>query len=307
MLKVKSKNLKRTILTLTLAGFGGFIGLGDVDAARVEFSPCSTSEYGIDLSIVNKYGVKDSITNPDEANYFTSFISEGYVVYCTEKGVPDLNFDSDNEPEWSTAKDADIDGSILQRVLAYGHQAKASSNSCSVEMAGTQLLVWFAAKEEADGTKEWRELTQAQLEDMITGSLSKDIAKYAYDLKQTVLNHKKYPSFTKTNKTDALDDTNKVTLLYNPSTYKYSASYTDTHNILSSWTLGSTSSKITADVDGNKLTITSTDDSVTEPISMTKRFRIGCKYYERNNSLERILIQYPYPVSVLCRRSDKRL
>lgn len=283
MLKVNNRNFRKTFLTLTLAGFSLF-GISNVDAARVEFEPCSTSTYGIDLDKVEPYAVKKSVSNPDEANYFTSFISNGYVVYCTEKGVPSLNFDSSNEPEWSNPKDADIDGSILQRVLAYGHQSKATSNSCSVEMAGTQLLVWFASKEEADGTKEWRELTEAQLKAMITGSQADKIAKYAYDLKQTVLNHKKYPSFTKTSKNDALADTNRLTLLYNPSTYKYSATYTDTHSILSTWTLGTIPNKISADISGNKLTITSTDDSVKDPISMSKRFRIGCKYYERNNS-----------------------
>lgn len=279
----------KVLILIFIFSFFSFISITNVEADYINTHICDSS-YGLNFSKLKPYAVKESISNPTSINNFTAFSSDGHVVYCTEKGVSAVNrTDSSDNPNYVSSAST-VENSLLAKALAYGYYSESSSTTCTVDKAATQLIVWFVSKEVADGTKEWRTLpvsssTGPDLIGMLSGSNASAIANKAAEIRSKVLNHDKIPSFSFTTSTAAIQDPNRMELKYVEASHHFTNSVTDSTSVFSGYTLGTNPTNITATKSGNKLTITSKNDSVTTPVSMSKVFKTGGTVYKRNDGV----------------------
>ena len=296
----KSIKIFMGVMLFTLIGF---LGIGNVSAITFAKQKCdpdyvkTTSTYtnyadlnsvkgtGPDYTDGKAYRVDQS--NPKKHWYvhttLTMFAAEGHTIYCTEHGVVYVN--TKNSPAFVSASGT-VDNNMIARVLAYGYNDNSNSVSCSASRVATQMLVHFAAKETADGTTGWRSLTASQMTgSLFSGSGASSIASEIVRIRSLVLDHDKIPSFAFKIAEAANNDPNKMELKYSEANRNFSNSKADTNGVFSTYTLGTNPTSVTATKSGNTLTITSKDDSVTTPISMSKVFKSG-GYYQRNGEFQ---------------------
>ena len=280
-----------------------FLGIGNVSAITLAKHKCdpdyvkTTSTYAnyADLNSVKGTGpdytdgkaYRVDRSNPKKHWYahttLTMFAAEGHTIYCTEHGVGYVN--TENSPAFVSASGT-VDNNMIARVLAYGYGANDENVSCSASRVATQMLVHFAAKETADGTTGWRSLTASQMTgSLFSGSGASSIASEIVRIRSLVLDHDKIPSFAFKTAEAANNDPNKMELKYSEANRNFSNSKADTNGVFSTYTLGTNPTSVTATKSGNTLTITSKDDSVTTPISMSKVFKSG-GYYQRNGEFQ---------------------
>ena len=188
-----------------------------------------------------------------------------------------------NEPFAPSTKQ--ISSSYVARSLAYGYYASTGSVACTANSTtdfrvATQIMVQFTAS----GRNNWQDLTRAQIQATLTGTRKDEVSLLAYDLKQTILNYKKIPSFA----ASSSDDVDKYTLNYDEENYRFSSSVTDTTGVFSfvdtkdyTWKVDSVPTKVTASKSGNTLKITSKDDAVTTPVTLSKTYIDDVAIYER--------------------------
>ncbi len=274
----------KSVLLLVVISFTVFVGINTVKADEIDYSRCSESSINYTSNYIS-YGVINSVKERDDytfAYHWTIYNSNGNVVYCTERGVPTLNNTDGSNPSFVSTS-YNVENDLMSRILAYGYSA-SSNNSCSVSRIATQMLVHFASKEIADGTTAWRTISQSTVQSTITGSLAPSVAAEFVRIRSLVLNHNIIPSFAFTTSDAASQDPNRVELKYSEANRNFSNSLTDSNGVLSTYTLGSNPSGVTASKSGNTLTIISKDDSQTTPISMSKSFKTGGTRYDRNSS-----------------------
>lgn len=286
-----SKSIKMFMGVLVFA-LMGFIGVSNVDAITIAHNTCEAS-YVTTTETYASYADLNSVKNgkaervDGKAWYahktITMFATDNHPVYCTEHGVNHVQVD--DSPAFVSSS-ATVDNNLIARVLAYGYYAKSNDVSCSASRVATQMLVHFASKEVGDGTTGWRSLTASQMTgSLFSGSGASSIASEIVRIRTLVLDHDKIPSFAFKTVDAANNDPNKMELKYSETNRNFSNSVTDKNSVFSSYTLGANPNKITASKNGNTLTITSKDDSVTTPVSMSKVFKTG-GYYVRNGEFQ---------------------
>ena len=268
------KSLKLWLFTVTLSLICT-LGICDV-YADVTAVTCS-DPYDINPSVYDDYTVWGDNSIHDSNSW--KFNSGGRIVYCSEKGVP---IDSSGGSYVSYQSLDDASNNLMARVLAYGYIGNNDEN-CSVARIGTQTVVHMAAKEIETGNTAWRNLTVSQISAMYSGSYKDSIASYAYNLMQQVFTHGTVPSFTKATSSEAASDSSRIELKYNEEARNFSNVLTNTNKetVLSTWTVKSVPSKVTAATSGENLTITSKDDSVSTPVSLSKTYKSGSTVYRR--------------------------
>lgn len=296
-----SKSIKMFMGVLVFA-LMGFIGVSNVDAMKINHQRCdksyvTTTKAYTDYADLNSVkgtaanGYKDGKAYRVDLDHkpwyvhtsLAMFAADGHTIYCTEHGIVYVN--AENSPAFVSSS-ATVDNNLVARVLAYGYYDKSNSTSCNASRVATQMLVHFAAKEVADGTTGWRSLTASQMTgSLFSGSGASSIASEVVRIRSLVLDHDKIPSFAFKTVDAANNDPNKMELKYSETNRNFSNSVTDKNSVFSSYTLGANPNKITASKNGNTLTITSKDDSVTTPISMSKVFKTG-GYYVRNGEFQ---------------------
>lgn len=199
----------------------------------------------------------------------------GKVVYCIEPGVPvDVGdqFSKRGEDFWDnypSGKNPTISPKVMKeqigRIMTYGWQGNASTswlstNSSDVDkLAGviaTQLLVWETIVGERDSQFNHVD-ANAQGKNNIKEYISSKnpirsqiFQKYA-KIEQAVKRHTMLPSFFSTNA-----DAGAYELKWDGE--QYSVTLTDTNNVLGNYSFTSSTAGLKFSVDGNKLTITST-------------------------------------------------
>lgn len=253
----------------------GVIGVSNVEA-DVTFQTCS-DPYNINVSVYDKYTTWGG--NASENNKSWKLWSGGRIVYCSEKGIGVTSAGGSYESYQSLDSTSN---NLMARVLAYGYVGN-NDELCSVARIGTQVVVHMAAKEIATSEKAWRSLTASQIASMFSGSYKTDIANYAYNLMQQVFTHGTTPSFAKNTSDEASSATDKIALKYDEATRSYTNTLTNTNKEtqLSTWKIKSVPDKVSAKINGENLIITSKDDSVSTPISMSKTYKTGTKVYIR--------------------------
>lgn len=290
-----NRNVKFFLYLCAIILIGSAFGVAKVDAVKIEASKCSKISF---KSEYKKYGIPNYVKNANNYNFFPSISyfnskgTNGRISYCIEKGIPPVNSSSGNNPDFKITTH-NSDNSMLARVLAYGYYGKASS-SCANKRLATQVLVGMATKEMYDGTQNWRKFSENDIKNLLGGDKKSDVAKEAYKIKTSVLQHNILPSFTFTTSEEASSNPNRLMLNYSETNRNFSNSETDSNGVLSTFTLNPAPAGITPSISGNKLTITSKNDSVTTPISMKKTFKDATLYRRSSNTLQDI-VNIPEP------------
>ena len=275
-----NRNRLKSLIVCMFILIGCFAFVGDVNAVSIDTNTCAENYYDINSDYYT-YAQEVTSTETIERHSQVFLFSYGnHVVYCTQKGVPLMY---GNEPFAPSTKQ--ISSSYVARSLAYGYYASTGSVACTANSTtdfrvATQIMVQFTAS----GRNNWQDLTRAQIQATLTGTRKDEVSLLAYDLKQTILNYKKIPSFA----ASSSDDVDKYTLNYDEENYRFSSSVTDTTGVFSfvdtkdyTWKVDSVPTKVTASKSGNTLKITSKDDAVTTPVTLSKTYIDDVAIYER--------------------------
>lgn len=286
----KKINIFMALLLMTLVSI---VGIGKVDAAAISVKQCDTSvirpasgslqhQYFIINSVWNEWKEENNNTPGD---HFTSYASDsGHLVYCVERSAHYLN-NSDN-PSY-IASTANVNSDLVARALAYGYQANTSTPTCNNNFIATQLIVWMASKQQADGgfnILSESSVSKSTLSSLVSGSSASAVVDLAYSILTEMRNHEVIPSFAYASVDAAQKVTDKPILKYSEANRNFSGSMTDTKAVFSKFKLGSNPTSVTATQSGNTLTITSKDDSVTTPISMSRTYSDGGTVYTRKGT-----------------------
>ena len=280
-------------MALLLMALVSIIGIGKIDAAEISVEQCSKSvirpasgslqhQYFIINSVWNEWKKENNNTPGD---HFTSYASNsGHLVYCVERSAHYLN-NSDNPSYIASA--ANVNSDLVARALAYGYQANTSTPTCNNNFLATQLIVWMASKQQADGgfnILSESSVSKSTLSSLVAGSSASTVVDLAYNLLTEMRNHEVIPSFAYASVEAAQKVTDKPILKYSEANRNFSGSMTDTKAVFSKFKLGSNPANVTATQSGNTLTITSKDDSVTTPISMSRTYSDGGTVYTRKGT-----------------------
>lgn len=280
-------------MALLLMALVSIIGIGKIDAAKISVEQCSksvirpaSSKIQHDYFIINSVW-KDwaEVNQNTPGDHFTSYASDsGHLVYCVERSAHYLN-NSDN-PSYA-ASTANVNSDLVARALAYGYQANTSTPTCNNNFLATQLIVWMASKQQADGgfnILSESSVSKSTLSSLVAGSSASTVVDLAYNLLTEMRNHEVIPSFAYASVEAAQKVTDKPILKYSEANRNFSGSMTDTKAVFSKFKLGSNPTSVTATQSGNTLTITSKDDSVTTPISMSRTYSDGGTVYTRKGT-----------------------
>ena len=280
-------------MALLLMALVSIIGIGKVDAAKISVEQCSksvirpaSSKIQHDYFIINSVW-KDwaEVNQNTPGDHFTSYASDsGHLVYCVERSAHYLN-NSDNPSYIASA--ANVNSDLVARALAYGYQANTSTPTCNNNFLATQLIVWMASKQQADGgfnILSESSISKSTLSSLVAGSSASTVVDLAYNLLTEMRNHEVIPSFAYASVEAAQKVTDKPILKYSEANRNFSGSMTDTKAVFSKFKLGSNPANVTATQSGNTLTITSKDDSVTTPISMSRTYSDGGTVYTRKGT-----------------------
>ena len=197
----------------------------------------------------------------------------GNVCYCLEPGTPiandqiltrnDESFFEDFPSELNNTISADSIRLFLGRIMQYGYCGTVSTSWRSqneedadkmAHAVATQIIIWETIVGERD---EYFNHVDPGSYDAILDIISTDhplydrIMSYYNSMVRSVQTHTKVPSFCKKSTLSA----QVSTLSWNGS--KYTATLTDTNNVLGNYTFTTNNSKVTCSVSGNKLTISS--------------------------------------------------
>ena len=280
-------------MALLLMALVSIIGIGKVDAAEISVKQCDKSvirpasgsiqhQYFIINSVWNEWKEENNNTPSD---HFTGYVSNsGHLVYCVERSAHYLN-NSDNPSYIASA--ANVNSDLVARALAYGYQANTSTPTCNNNFLATQLIVWMATKQQADGgfnILSESSVSKSTISSLVAGSSASAVVDLAYNLLTEMRNHEVIPSFAYASVEAAQKVTDKPILKYSEANRNFSGSMTDTKAVFSKFKLGSNPTSVTATQSGNTLTITSKDDSVTTPISMSRTYSDGGTVYTRKGT-----------------------
>ena len=206
-------------------------------------------------------------------NIFSVGSWTGNICYCIEPGTPVDNneiLNSSDETYWDnypseynkTLIPDDIK-KFIGRIMQYGYcgtvttawrsQNEADADKMSHAVA-TQLLIWETIVGERD--EAFNHVDTGSYDPVldvvsVNHPLYNRIMTYYKQMVVSVQNHAKIPSFFKKSSLSA----QVVTLSWNGS--EYTATLTDTNNVLGNYTFTTNNSNVTCSVNGNKLTISS--------------------------------------------------
>lgn len=197
----------------------------------------------------------------------------GNVCYCLEPGTPiandqiltrnDESFFEDFPSELNNTISADNIRLFLGRIMQYGYCGTVSTSWRSqneedadkmAHAVATQIIIWETIVGERD---EYFNHVDTGNYDAILDIISTNhplydrIMSYYNSMVRSVQTHTKVPSFCKKSTLSA----QVATLSWNGT--KYTATLTDTNNVLGNYTFTTNNSKVTCSVSGNKLTISS--------------------------------------------------
>ena len=248
----------------------------DVNAAKVQSYGCRdtirvTQKF---INLANVPGATLNNTGISMLYYTSTTAPKQRVIYCLEKGVP-IDVDG-SKPAVSWVKQ-NIDSGTqkwLARIIAYGYPELLEGHAikgCQNKRVATQLLVQLVTNQGANGA--WKTYTKSDYLTMIATSSDAtkrtNVATAMYNIVQNALASDTKPSFA--GKT--------VTLKYNPSTYKWTGSITDTNKTVGNWTK-SDSGNVTSTVSGNTVTlIASKDSAMSGKVTFTRTIPNGVLYY----------------------------
>lgn len=277
-------NKVKCLLKYSIMFFVCIIGISNVNA-DVTYSSCS-APFNINRQTYNKYTLWGNNTSDDSQswkfNELTSSGKLGRVIYCLAHGVP-LDLSGGSFVYYQSLDSPNDLNNLIARILAYGYISD-SDEYCSVARIGTQAAVHMAARHVATGDDSWLGFSASKIAGMFSGSYASDIGIYTYNLKEKVKTHGVVPSFSKSTASAATSDASRVELKYDEATYSFSNTgnlLVDTSSVLSGYSVSSLSEKIKPEKINNTLKITSYDDKVTEPITMSKVFPTGSTVYRR--------------------------
>lgn len=247
------------------------LGLSSVNADTILYKECSeitlTQEF-LDIAMVSNPTVN---SNKTEAIYLEN---GNEVLYCLEKGAA-LSWNGEHVTA-SFIKQAADSGTAkwIARAIAYGYPNYESGHykgNCYDKRMATQLLVQIIAKQGENGA--WKTYTRANFAKFVTGTRASQVIDGMVDIRDKALAVDTKPSFAG----------QTITLKYNPSTYNWVGTATDTNNSIGGWT--TTNKDVTLSVSGNVLTITKTsDDPATGTINYTRNIPKGVLWYSNYDS-----------------------
>ena len=211
--------------------------------------------------------------------------AEGHICYCIEPGV-NLNSSNtltqrdesfwDNYPsEYNSTISPDDIKLLIGRILQYGFRSFVSTRwmSQNAEDANklgnataTQLLIWETIVGERDA--DFNKVAPSSGEDLILNTVKEDNPLYSqimsnyYRIEASVQSHTTLPSFMARSTGRAQN----IELIWDGG--KYTATLTDTNNVLSNYTFTSNDPSLRFSVSGNQLTITA-DTAPTGPVTIT--------------------------------------
>lgn len=208
---------------------------------------------------------------------------DGNICYCIEPGVPQESGDRftkkgenfwDNYPSSynSTISPDDIK-LFIGRIFQYGYTGTISTSWRSQNEGGdklahavaTQLLVWetVVGERDADFNKVGTGGKDAICDQISTGHpLYSQIMSYYNSIAASVQTHSKVPSFF----AKSAGKAKSIELEWDGE--KYTATLTDTNNVLSNYSFSASVSGIRFSVNGNKLTITA-DTAPNDTVTIT--------------------------------------
>ncbi len=222
-----------------------------------------------DLTFMNGWSQHDT----NRTNIFSIGSWVGNICYCIEPGTPVENneiLNSNDETYWDnypseynkTLIPDDIK-KFIGRIMQYGYcgtvtTAWRSHNEEDADKmshaVATQLLIWETVVGERD--EDFNHVNTGSYNAIldvisINHPLHDRIMNYYNNMVESVQKHAKIPSFFKKSSLSA----QVVTLSWNGS--KYTATLTDTNNVLGNYTFTTNNSSVTCSVSGNKLTVSS--------------------------------------------------
>lgn len=208
---------------------------------------------------------------------------DGNICYCIEPGVPQESGDRftkkgenfwDNYPSsYNNTISPDDIKLFIGRIFQYGYTGTISTSWRSQNEGGdklahavaTQLLVWetVVGERDADFNKVSTGGKDAICDQISTGHpLYSQIMRYYNSIAASVQIHSKVPSFF----TKSAGKAKNIELEWDGE--KYTATLTDTNNVLSNYSFSASVSGIRFSVNGNKLTITA-DTAPSDIVTIT--------------------------------------
>lgn len=272
--KIMSLFLAVLMCVTTLAGFGttAYAAEETDEVYLVSFPRDGDANYGGEwghgsLSFMNGW----STANSRYTTVFAMGSYNGNICYCIEPGVP-LNtgdrFTKKGENFWdnypssynNTISPDDIK-LFIGRIFQYGYTDTISTSWRSQNEGGdklahavaTQLLVWetVVGERDADFNKVATGSKDAICDQISTGHpLYNQIMSYYNSIARSIQNHSKVPSFF----SKSTGKAQNIELEWDGE--KYTATLTDTNNVLGDYSFSASASGIRFSVSGNKLTIT---------------------------------------------------
>ena len=259
------KNVKVCLITIAFM-LVSMLGLSSVSADTILYKECSeitlTQEF-LNIAMVSNPTVS---SNKTEAIYLEN---GNEVLYCLQKGAA-LSWNGEHVTA-SFIEQATNSGTTkwIARAIAYGYPSYESGHykgNCYDRRMSTQLLVQIIAKQGENGA--WRTYTRADFAKFVDGTRASEVINGMVDIRDKALAVDVKPSFAG----------QTIPLKYNPSTYNWIGTATDTNNSIGGWT--TTNKDVTLSVSGNVLTITKTSDNpVTGTINYTRNIPKGLLYY----------------------------
>lgn len=259
------KNVKVCLITIAFM-LVSMLGLSSVSADTILYKECSeitlTQEF-LNIAMVSNPTVS---SNKTEAIYLEN---GNEVLYCLQKGAA-LSWNGEHVTA-SFIEQATNSGTAkwIARAIAYGYPSYESGHykgNCYDRRMSTQLLVQIIAKQGENGA--WRTYTRADFAKFVDGTRASEVINGMVDIRDKALAVDVKPSFAG----------QTIPLKYNPSTYNWIGTATDTNNSIGGWT--TTNKDVTLSVSGNVLTITKTSDNpVTGTINYTRNIPKGLLYY----------------------------
>ena len=261
------KNVKVCLITIAFM-LVSMLGLSSVNADKIEYGVCeniNVTDAFNNIARVSGGNVSTGIYDVD-----VIYLDSGNtILYCLQRGMA-LTFNGE-KPTTSWVQQTTTSGTPkwVARVIAHGYPSLRTGelkDGCPTDRLATQLLVQIVANQGENGA--WKTYTKTDFEKFVTGSRASDIVNAIVSIRNKALEDDTKPSFAG----------QTIPLKYNPSTYNWIGTVTDTNNSIGGWT--TTNKDVTLSVSGNVLTITKTSDNpVTGTINYTRNIPKGLLYY----------------------------
>ena len=261
------KNVKVCLVAMAFILVSMF-GLSSVNADKIEYGVCeniNVTDAFNNIARVSGGNVSTGIYDVD-----VIYLDSGNtILYCLQRGMA-LTFNGE-KPTTSWVQQTTTSGTPkwVARVIAHGYPSLRTGelkDGCPTDRLATQLLVQIVANQGENGA--WKTYTKTDFEKFVTGSRASDIVNAIVSIRNKALEDDTKPSFAG----------QTIPLKYNPSTYNWIGTVTDTNNSIGGWT--TTNKDVNLSVSGNVLTITKTSDNpVTGTINYTRNIPKGLLYY----------------------------